>query len=338
MTVLAYPRNLPGLSATVVKRPKHSVELQTHTSGGEVRIAYWAEPLWEWDISYDVLRDGFRNGAAYDELRQVVGLFLACGGSRDGFSFRDPDDHKVFRQAIGTTDGLTSAFTLARAYGANDPAAGYEGTEAIGLLDLDPPDLMLGQSAFNLYVDGSATPVSASDPVFGYTLATTSPKQQQIVFNTVPPPAHALGVDMHYLYYVRFGADVQEFEKFMHQLWALKKVTLVSLRFGSGGSSQPSSTSQAPGRSITVASSPLQLTNADGYVGITNTSGAALEIDLPLYPSANQVVNLVDEGGNAFTDNWTIKWNGNVVGTVVTNDGFISLRWNGTGWYQLGAQ
>jgi len=143
---------------------------------------------------------------------------------------------------------------------------------------------------------------------------------------------------MSYLFYVRFGADSQDFDKFMHQLWGLKKVTLVSLRFGSGGSSLPPSTSQAPGRSITVTSSPLQLVNTDGYVGITNSAGTALEIELPIYPSANQVVKLSDEGGNAGTYNWTIVWNGNTVGTVTVNGGFLSLRWNGVNWYRIGAQ
>jgi len=266
----------------------------------------------------------------YDELKQVEGMFLACGGSLEGFQFYDCDDHRVFRQTIGTTDGLSSAYTLIRTYGSCNPGDGYQGNEAIGFLDLT--------QAFNLYIDNSLVPVAISDPVYGYTLATSAPKQQQIVFNAVPPAGHTLSVDMSYLYYARFGADTQDFDKFMHQLWALKKVTLVSLRFGAGGSSLASSTSQAPGRSITVTSSPLQLTNADGYVGITNNAGNALEIDLPLYPSANQVVKLADEGGNAGAHNWTIKWNGSAVGTVVVNSGFISLRWNGTGWYQLGTQ
>lgn len=336
MTVLAYPRRLPGLSTNVVRRPKHSVELQTHTSGGEVRLSYWSEPLWEYDLTYNVLRDGFRNGQAYDELRQIEGLFLACAGSLQGFSFWDCDDYSVTRQAIATTDGISTAYTLKRTYGANDPAFGYQGTEAIGFLDLNPQGLKSGQSPFNLYIDGVL--VDVSDPVYGYTLATAYPKQQQIVFNSAPPSGHAISVDMFYLWYVRFSADSLDFEKFMHQLWALKKVTLVSLRFGSGGSSLAAPTSQAPGRSIAVTASTLQLVNTDGYVGITNNAAAALEIDLPLYPSSNQVVKLADEGGNAGTYNWTVKWNSNTVGTVVVNSGFISLRWNGTSWYQIGAQ
>jgi hypothetical protein len=64
----------------------------------------------------------------------------------------------------------------------------------------------------------------------------------------------------------------------------------------------------------------------------------ALSIDLPIYPAANQVVKLADEGGNAATYNWTILWDGNPVGTITANGGFISLRWNGANWYRIGAQ
>ncbi|MGD0190195.1 MAG: DUF2460 domain-containing protein [Rhizomicrobium sp.] len=330
MTYLLYPRAFPGLAPEITRRPKHSIELQSHQSGAEVRVSYWSEPLWEWDIAYNVLRDGHRDGIAYDELRQIEGMFLACSGSLLGFQFWDCDDHQVFQQAFATTDGLSSAYTLVRTLGANNPAMGYLGTEAIGFLDLNRP--------FNLYADGSAMPVSPTDPIFGYSLSTSAPKQQQIVFNEAPPAGHVLSADLSYLYYARFNADSQDFEKFMHQLWGLKKVTLVSLRFGSGGSSLPQSTSQAAGRSITVYASPLQLMNTDGYVGITNATGTTLAIDLPIYPSANQVVKLADEGGNAGTNNWMIQYDGAPVANVVVSGGFVSLRWNGDTWFQIGAQ
>jgi hypothetical protein len=67
--------------------------------------------------------------------------------------------------------------------------------------------------------------------VFGYTLDTSTPKNQTLVFNSAPPGGHTFVCDMSFFYYVRFQADSLDLEKFMHQLWALKKVTLVSLRF-----------------------------------------------------------------------------------------------------------
>lgn len=42
-----YPRPFPGLAYSEIRRPKHSVSVQTHRSGDEVRMSYRSEPLWE---------------------------------------------------------------------------------------------------------------------------------------------------------------------------------------------------------------------------------------------------------------------------------------------------
>jgi hypothetical protein len=222
--MLTYPRHLPGLAYSKVRRPKHNVSVQTHQSGGEVRVSYWNEPLWEWDLTYEVLRDGFRYGRNFDELKQIEGMFLASTGSLSPFQFFDGDDHTATRTAVGNSDGSTTAFTLKRYRGTyNIDNGALIGLEAIGMLDLSQP--------FNLYVDGAPVPVSPSDPTYGYALNTAVPKNQQLVFNTAPPNGHSFTCDMSWFFYVRFQADSLDFEKFMHQLWALKKVTLASLRF-----------------------------------------------------------------------------------------------------------
>lgn len=93
-----------------------------------------------------------------------------------------------------------------------------------------------------------------------------------------------------------------------------------------------------PGRILTASASPLLLLSTDTFVGITNGTGGALEIDLPITPSANQVVSLYDMGNNlngAGVYGWTIKWNGTTVGTVLNTGGFITLIYNGVGWFQI---
>lgn len=219
--MFTYPRSLPGLAYSKVRRPKHNVSVQTHQSGGEVRMSYWSEPLWEWDLTYEVLRDGFRMGRAWDELLQIEGLFLASTGNLTGFQFYDDDDHRVFRTLVGASDGTTTTFTLKRYRGSY--AGGPLGLEAIGLLDLSQP--------FNLYFNTLPGVIDPNDPVYGYTLNTSTPKNQQLVFNNPPPNGHTFVADFSYFFYARFQADSLDLEKFMHQLWALKKVTLVSLRF-----------------------------------------------------------------------------------------------------------
>lgn len=222
-----YPRNLPGLAYSKVRRPKHNVSVQTHQSGGEVRMSYWSEPLWEWDLTYELLRDGFRTGRAWDELLQIEGLFLASTGSLSGFQFHDDDDHRVTRMLVGSSDGSTTTFTLKRNRGSYRDVPGSTGvpvgTEAVGVLDLSQP--------FDLYFQTLPTPVDPDDPAYGYTLDTSQPKNQRLVFNSAPPGGHTFVADFSFFYYVRFQADSLDFEKFMHQLWSLKKVTLVSLRY-----------------------------------------------------------------------------------------------------------
>ena len=219
-----YPRHLPGLAWSKVRRPKHNVSVQTHQSGGEVRMSYWSEPLWEWDLTYELLRDGFRGGRALDELLQIEGLFLASTGSLTGFRFHDDDDNRVTRTLVGSSDGTTSAFTLKR-YRGPWTGGGLQplGLESVGVLDPSQP--------FNLYFETLPGTIDPNDPVYGYTLDTSTPRNQKLVFNVAPPPGHTFVCDMSFFFYVRFQADSLDFEKFMHQLWALKKVTLVSLRF-----------------------------------------------------------------------------------------------------------
>ena len=221
MGYLLYPRHLPGLTYSKVRRPKHSVSVQTHQSGGEVRLSWWPEPLWEFDLTYELLRDGFRNGRAYDELKQIEGCHLATTGSLSGMKFYDDDDHSAVQSGLGTTNGSQTNFTLLRYRGTGSEGQDYIGQENIGFLDTTQP--------FNLYVDG--TLVDISDPTYGYSLSTSTPKNQQLVFNSAPPAGHALTCDLSWLYYVRFQSDTNDYEKFYHQLWALKKVTLVSLRY-----------------------------------------------------------------------------------------------------------
>lgn len=223
--MLIFPENLPGLAYSQIRRQKFNVSVQTHQSGAEVRLPYWSEPLLEWDLSFNLLRSGFRKGRAWQELETVQGLYYAVGGSRLGFAFRDKDDCRRSRTGLGTTDGTATAYDLTVYQGGVDGPSGpyLAGPYHIGVLDTLQP--------FNLYIDGSADAVDVSDPVYGYTLDTSKPVKQQLVFNSAPPAGHVITADFSFRYYVRFSADALDFEKFLHGMWSVKKITLMSLRF-----------------------------------------------------------------------------------------------------------
>ena len=52
-----------------------------------------------------------------NEFRTLLGFFLSRHGSFDSFLFDDVDDHAISNQSIGTGNGSTAQFQLARTMG-----------------------------------------------------------------------------------------------------------------------------------------------------------------------------------------------------------------------------
>lgn len=207
-----YP-TLAGLTYSVIKRPKWFTGVGVSASGREVRVAYAANPLWEWDLTYNYLPDYQSDSSTTpSDLKQLLGFYLSVSGGFGGFLFKDPDDNSVTGQAIGTTDGTTTMWTLVRTYGGGDGV----GVEPIGYVNAD--------ITFNLYVAGTLV-----DPAT-YDVLNTTPVAQQIRFHTAPATGHAITADFGFYYYCRFKDDHYDFEKFMDRLWSLATVTLMSQR------------------------------------------------------------------------------------------------------------
>lgn len=207
-----YP-DLPGLAYSVIKRPKWFTGVATSTTGREVRVAYAQNPLWEWDLTYDYLPDQrTASSASNSDLKTLLGFYLSVQGGFNAFRFRDPDDHSVTGQLLGTTDGTNTTWVLIRGFGGADGA----GVEPVGWIDDTQP--------FNIYLNGTLVDPST------YDLLTTIGVLQQVRFHTAPSTGQTLTCDMSYFYSVRFKDDTYDFEKFMDKLWSTHTVTLISQR------------------------------------------------------------------------------------------------------------
>lgn len=92
-----------------------------------------------------------------------------------------------------------------------------------------------------------------------------------------------------------------------------------------------------PGERITVSTNNFQLPG-DGsiYFDVTNATGAALTLLLPVALSLNQECVVTDEGGNAGTYAITIKSGSTTIDTISVNNGWSKLRWNGAHWLITG--
>lgn len=198
---------LIGLGFSWVKRPVFYNANVRSGSGWNVRLAYAETPTWEWDLTYDVLTDP----SSTSDLKKLLGFYIGMNADLIPFLFLDPDDHSVMAQAIGTTDGTTTTWTLPRTYG-----SGSVGVENIGYVNLGP--------AFNIYLGGVLQSGSA------YSVLTTIPGNQQVRFTSAPTTGQAITGDYSYYYYAHFKDSTDDFEKFMNQFWTVKKLTLESLR------------------------------------------------------------------------------------------------------------
>lgn len=110
LPVLPY---LPGQDVTVAKAPKWSTQVIRSASGRERRTSYWSYPLWQFQLSYGVIRHRPTN----DELAVLWEFFNAAQGQFGSFLFVDPTDCQIpaaAPQVFGGGDGATTSFQLTR--------------------------------------------------------------------------------------------------------------------------------------------------------------------------------------------------------------------------------
>lgn len=117
MTSVQFPTQgqLPGLTFNVTKKPNFSTRIAGNSSGREVRNAFWDDPRWDFELSYDLLRDRPVN-TIESELKLIAGFFLQRRGSFEQFLFLDTDDY-VASNIQGTADGVTLTYFLRRDFG-----------------------------------------------------------------------------------------------------------------------------------------------------------------------------------------------------------------------------
>jgi uncharacterized protein (TIGR02217 family) len=202
MSTAIFP-SLPGLAWSVDKQPEFSTIVRAAASGQETRVALWPNPRWRFKLGYDLLR-----ADAHLELQTLMGFFLARQGQYDSFLYQDPDDCAVTAQPLGTGDGATAAFQLCRSLG------GF--AEPVKAPNLG--------ATLTLYLGGVAQSPSAYT-VSGWGTATPG----VVTFNAAPGSGVPIAADFSFYFPVRFAADLAEFSEFMHQLWELKQLELVSV-------------------------------------------------------------------------------------------------------------
>jgi uncharacterized protein (TIGR02217 family) len=203
---------LIGQGWSVAKVPTFQTRVQRAISGRELRALDYPYPLWQFSLTYQVLRD---QPAPQADLRILMGFYLACQGAFATFLYDDPTDDTVVGQAIGAADGATTVFQLVRTFGPSDSAGA--GSGGIGFIEpIVAPNIVSA-----VYLNGVVqAPGSWS----------AAPATGLLTFGTAPPAGAAISADFSFYFRCRFMSDAYSFENFMYRLWSLKKLDFISVR------------------------------------------------------------------------------------------------------------
>ncbi len=109
MTLLVFP-TLDGLELNLSKRPEFNTAVFESVSGYESRVQLRRYPKYTFTLNFEFLIENRDER----QLSELMGFMLEHGGKYGAFLFTDPTDNAVTDCVIGTGDGNTTLFQLAR--------------------------------------------------------------------------------------------------------------------------------------------------------------------------------------------------------------------------------
>jgi hypothetical protein len=134
VSLAVFPRFL-GQGFTISKEDRFSTIVNESTSGKETAVILWTQPRWDFELSYDFVRQRQDYGnqigmvpvtAALlsslgdyisDDFKGLVGFHAAAYGRGLTWLYDDPTDNWINGQQIGIGNGSTTQFQVARQIG-----------------------------------------------------------------------------------------------------------------------------------------------------------------------------------------------------------------------------
>lgn len=193
------------------KWPRNSTLTAQHASGREVRVPLYAQPLYDFELTYNALAsNGQYAGIGRDTLQLLMGFFNDLSGSFGTFLFTDRTDNggtRIPLSPIGDSSIMT--FTFQRALRSVFEPIGYVS-----------------------YI--SAVYWAGVAQVGNWTLAnpTAAVPYPNLTFTSAPGAGVVVSADFNWQFVCRSSDDTLDFEQFMADLWALKSWKFQSVRNG----------------------------------------------------------------------------------------------------------
>jgi len=219
---MTLPTFIPGvtLSWSVIKTVNWGTRMQRSVSGREVRVSDFTYPVWNYQLTWEVLRDAwdlrsgvYGRGPAFPlgaspqyELANIINFYNSVRGAQMAFQWNDPSDTDTSNlgpttpsgggtgQVLGVGDGVTTTFNIV-------------GTQLSPVIPVV---------------------IRFVTPSIGYTIDYNN---ALIQFATPPTSGTTVSIGMTYNQKVRFKADTAESEEFYYQLYLMKKLELMSVLY-----------------------------------------------------------------------------------------------------------
>lgn len=202
-----------GLGFPVKKSTMQSTTIASHVSGREVRVRNWAQTLYRFELTFNVLSssDAFAYTAVgANSLQLLMDFFNALGGSFGTFLYTDPTDNNA--QGVPLTpiaNGSITTFAFQRAL-----FNWYE-----------PPGYVSYVS--QVYING--VPSTINWTLNNPTAAVPYPT---LTFDSAPGANTVVSADFNWQFVCRSSDDTLDFVEDMGGLWSLKSWKFQSVRNG----------------------------------------------------------------------------------------------------------
>lgn len=195
---------LIGLGFNVTRAPIWSTNVSRSMSGKRNAIGFYSSPLYQYELTYDVLRSDSVNL----EYQSLLGFFNSLHGNLTPFLYTDPDDYTVTLQQIGVGDGVTLAYQLVRTLG------GFS----------EP--ILAPNTVSKVYVDGVDQAGFWTVSAYG----TAAPGVITFSGGHAPTSGKAITATFTYYWPCAFDDATMSFEKFMYQMFLNKSVKFSTLK------------------------------------------------------------------------------------------------------------
>ena len=191
---------LSGRGWALHQRPNFTTGEAELVSGRSRRAAKMTTPLWEFELTYDLLR-----GTPAGDLAAIIAFFSTLQGMTTPFWFEPFGLSPIAGQALGTGDGATNVFAFQRTLGLyTQPIAGVFDVAAV-------------------YLAGAIVPPNV------YTIEAMG-FPATVTFATAPAAGVQVSADFSYYLLCRFAEEFEDIEEFVSEFYSLQSLKLISVK------------------------------------------------------------------------------------------------------------